>query len=124
MNKSLATVENSPLETESPKTKQNFLKRGEGKLCTKIRSASQLKQKKVDLARLRGSDSVMMENSREDSFESEYRHEPQKSLPNTDKNYEKYKKLLKNFEEKKSKLEKDALEFYKLRESEVKSFEL
>lgn len=108
-------------EEESPKTKQLFLKRGEGKLCTKVRSASSFKVKN-ELKHARNSINLE-QDSKEFYSENEYRQEiPVERKPN--KAYERYKKLAKDFEEKKAKLEKDALDFYKMRENEVKSLEL
>ena len=107
-----------PLPSDSPKPRQEFLKRGEGKLCVQKRSAS--------LARLDSKRSKLKESQKvvEDFNEESSEHEADEIVPEIkNKNYLKYKKLAKELEEKKHKLEKDALEFYKMRETEVKSLE-
>ena len=125
------TKEEISIESESPKNKQIFLKRGEGKLCTKVRSASSIKLKKKDLRKSRNSDSLVIEDSKDESSEGESRQDLYKEIPkefpkdprSSNSNYERYKKLTKELEEKKARLEKDALEFYRMRETEVKSLE-
>ena len=107
-----------PISSDSPKPRQEFLKRGEGKLCVQKRSAS--------LARLDNKRSKLKESQKvvEDSREESYEHEDEEIVPEIkNKSYLKYKKLAKELEEKKHKLEKDALEFYKMRENEVKNLE-
>lgn len=114
-------IESSPVNniSESPKPKQEFLKRGAGKLCVQQRSTSLPRLEKKQKNALLGNQ--VLENSREQSSEEEQKPE----IPEiTNKNYLKYKKLLKDLEVKKQKLEKDALEFYKMRENEVKSLEM
>ncbi|OMJ83580.1 hypothetical protein SteCoe_15491 [Stentor coeruleus] len=119
------SFEVSPTISESPKPKQTYLKRGQGKLCIQARSATSLgpsKRRNYKQNLSKDSDSLVLENSQE-SF-SEEKIEIQQINKDKNKNYLKYKKLAKELEEKKNKLEKDALNFYKMRESEVKSLEM
>lgn len=119
-NKQLFEPENSL--ADSPKPKQEFLKRGAGKLCIQPRSSSLARLDSNSKKKFKHSASRVSENSREQSSEEE---EQKPEIPEiTNKNYLKYKKLQKELESKKQKLEKDALDFYKMRESEVKSLEM
>ena len=110
------SLSNQSLNSQKPR--QDFLKRGEGKLCTRKRASSlaRLEHKKSKL----GESQKVDEDSREESSE----YEAKEIIPEVkNKNYLKYKKLAKELEEKKFKLEKDATEFYKMRENEVKTLE-
>ena len=103
---------------DSPKPRQEFLKRGEGKLCTQKRSSS-LAKLEIKRSKLEKSQKVEEDSSIESS-----ELESKEIIPELkDKNYLKYKKLAKELEVKKQKLEKDATEFYKMRENEVKTLE-
>jgi T-complex protein 10 C-terminus len=105
----------SPDQDSDPlKPKQMFLKRGEGKLCIKPRSAS---SNKSDLKH----SNSMAEIQKDSLSETESKpHSPQRAH---NKNFYKYKKLAKDLEEKKIKLEKDTLDFYKMKEAEIKNLE-
>ncbi|OMJ88421.1 hypothetical protein SteCoe_9641 [Stentor coeruleus] len=112
--------------SESPKSKQTFLKRGKGKLCIKPRSSTSLEPKKGTHKPIssKDSDSQANENSEESLSDTEIKPLPLKNIKENNKDFLRYKKLAKELESKKSKLEKDALDFYKMREIEVKSLEL
>ena len=123
--KQVAEPENSL--SDSPKPKQEFLKRGAGKLCVQQRSSSLARLDSNSKKKFKHSASRVSENSREQYSEAEEEEEEEKKpeIPQiTNKNYLKYKKLQKELESKKQKLEKDAMDFYKMRESEVKSLEM
>ncbi|OMJ96341.1 hypothetical protein SteCoe_79 [Stentor coeruleus] len=112
--------------TESPKSKQTFLKRGKGKLCIKPRSSTSVGPKKQAHKHIlsKDSDSQDNENSEECLSDTEIKPVPLKNIKENNKDFLRYRKLAKELENKKAKLEKDALDFYKMRESEVKSLEL
>ncbi|OMJ69429.1 hypothetical protein SteCoe_32861 [Stentor coeruleus] len=113
--------------SESPKPKQTYLKRGQGKLCVQARSATSLgpsKRRNHKRNLSKDSDSLVLENSQESISEEKPKIEIPQINKDKNKNYLKYKKLAKELEDKKNKLEKDALDFYKMRESEVKSLEM